>query len=406
MRTGSSTGISKIKSQGFRVNHYANIFRYQTQVGMRKIFVVDNDVNITSELAKCLTEDGFDVTISNEGSEALQMLDAQTFNLVIADIYLAGLDNYAVLNWHTLHKPETKVIMTTGQDSRSVSHAALRMGALYCLEKPISKEYLLETVHEAMNEVGFSGTISKITLADYLQLCIYTTASKTFEVIKGAKKGIIVIQEGVISYAKHGDLTGEEAFNTILSWQMGRINEIRLPNIPEPNIFIESGFLLLEAVRIHDEKQMLSDLAIAGEAGSGSVSGGTEPVPDDKQVGEAKRTEENPYESGSKSGIGSLLEKTPGILEYCVFDERDILQDKSVELSAIMHLAPSLHLGLSDSLCELVGGKCFKYLVFSTTTGVRYLLIRMNKSQVVVGLKPGIKPGDFLNEIFSDTVIK
>jgi CheY-like chemotaxis protein len=371
---------------------------------MRKILVVDNDRGTTSELATCLTEEGFDVTVSNDGREALRTLEDQSFNLVIADIYLAGLDNYAVLNWHTLHKPETKVIMTTGQDTRSVSHAALRMGALYCLEKPIHREYLLETVHEALNEVGFSGTISKITLADYLQLCIYTTASKTFEVIKGSKKGIIIIQDGVITHAKHGELTGEEAFNTIFSWQGGRINEIRLPNIPEPNIFIESGFLLLEAARIHDEKQMLSDMAIAGEGGP--VPAEAAPGRDELQAAEPGKTQDGPSVAGAKGGIGRILEQTPGILEYCVFDEGDILTDRSEGPNAITHIAPSLHFNLCEGLCDLMGCGSLKYMIFSTRGGIRYLMVRKDKSHVVVGLKPGLKPSDVFNEVFVDTVMR
>ena len=105
-----------------------------------------------------------------------------------------------------------------------------------------------------------------------------------------------------------------------------------------------------------------------------------------------------------KNELVKIFEKTAGIFEYCIFDERDILQDKSAESKATVHIAPSLHFYLSDSICDLVGGGSLRYLGFSTHSGVRYLLLRMNKSQVVIGLNPGIKPGDFFNEISADTM--
>jgi CheY-like chemotaxis protein len=368
---------------------------------MRQILVVDNDPTVTSELVECLTEERITVTVSNDGREALKILEGQTFNLVIADIHLAGLEDYAVLNWHTLNRPDTKVIMTKDQNSESVSHAAHRMGAFHCLEKPFNTEHLLDIVQEALNDSGFSGTISKISLADYLQLCVYTTASKIFEVIKGSRKGIIIIQEGVITYAKHGDLEGQEAFNTIFSWQGGRINEIRLPMIPKPNIFIESGFLILEAARIHDEMQMQSAPATAGVKPTGPDHQDIAPFTSEVQAGRDKRDDENRLGEKNRDKIRGLLEKASGVHDYCIFDERDVLMDKSGETN-LMHLAPSLHFTLSDALCDLVGGKSLKYLVFSASDGIRYLLFHKDKAYVVSRLKPGVKPGDLFNELVSN----
>jgi len=368
---------------------------------MKKIFLIDNDNELTLDLEILLTMEGFDVTESNDGREALQILSRETFNLVIADICLIGLDDYAILNWHTVNRPETKVIMITGQESGSYSQAALRMGAQYCLEKPISKDHLIEIVNDALQEEGFSGTISKISLADYLQFCIYTTATKTFEVIKGRRKGVIFIEDGVISYAKYEDIEGVEAFNHIISLQGGRINEIRLPNIPKPNIFIESGFLLLEAARLHDEKQLDSDMAVAGATEAAPMSEGNNPSTQDPG-----QNEEEPFHAGPKSEICKILEGISGVREFCVFDKQDILHDRSVKSKKIMQIAPSLHFKLSDVLSALMGCGPLKYLVFRTKDGVRYVLASIDESQVVVGLNPGKEPAEFLNELFTELLLQ
>jgi hypothetical protein len=281
-----------------------------------------------------------------------------------------------------------------------------------------------------------------LSVGSFIQLISMDQQTCLVEVYHSANgKGTFYFVEGTLYNAVCGSLEGEDAAMEMITWEKVRININNNITANEIGKKIDKGLLslLMESSRRKDEsawddrletsemsvvndeeneddisvttmldnndkKQILSDLAIAGEPGAGSVPGGTEPVPDDKIIGENRRAEETSSETGSKSEIVKILEKASGIIEYCVFDERDILQDKSSGSNAIMHIAPSLHFNLSDSFCDLVGGRSLKYLVFRTHGGVHYLLVRMNKLQVVVGLDPGIKPGDFLNQIFTDTV--
>ncbi|HPR55959.1 MAG TPA: response regulator [Deltaproteobacteria bacterium] len=366
---------------------------------MKKIFLIDNDEKETSQIGRILSDGGYDMTVSNDGAEAFEILRAQTFDLVIADIDIQGLDSFSILNWIAVHKQDTKVIMTTGKDSRSISHAAVRMGALCCLEKPIGGQYLLDTVHEYLNETGFSGTISKITLADYLQLCIYTTATKNFEVIKGSRRGVIVIKEGQIVYADYGDLKGEDAFYEILSLEGGRINEIRIKGCMEPNISMESGFLLLEATRRHDENQLQAALEGHGEGIPGSARDraqeGNLPEAGAGQLPGLAPSEENI----SGTGISRILDQSPGVLEYGIFSTGDVLQERSTDMSISLNIAPSLFFNLSENLDEMISGAGLRYLVITTRSGVRYILFRDNGNQVVAGLKPGVKPAEIFQEI-------
>ena len=282
-----------------------------------------------------------------------------------------------------------------------------------------------------------------LSVGSFIQLISMDQQTCLVEVHHNANgRGTFYFVEGTLYNAVCGNLEGEEAAMEMITWEKVRININNTIDANEIVKKIEKGLmsLLMESSRRkdesawddrletsalsvendekkedditvttmldnNDEKQILPDLATAGEPGAGSVPGGTEPVPDDKIISETKRTEENSPEAGSKSEVIKILEKASGILEYCIFDERDILQHKSVESNAIMHIAPSIHFNLSDSCCDLVGGGSLKYLGFRTHSGVRYLLVRMKKLRVVVGLKHGIKPGDFLNEIVTDTVI-
>jgi hypothetical protein len=304
-----------------------------------------------------------------------------------------------------------------------------------------SLEIMSEGESESLKGESHISPIVGLSVGSFIQLISMDQQTCVVEVSHNANgTGTFYFVEGILYNAVCGNLEGEEAAMEMIAWERARININNTINANEIAKKIEKGLLslLMESSRRkdesawddrlktsgqsgehdeedfsvttqldnNDEKQILSDLVIAGETGTGSVPGGTEPVPGDKQIVETKRTEEKYPERGSTSEIVKILEKASGILEYCVFDERDSLQFKSVESNAIMHIAPSLYFNLSDSCCDLVGGGSLKHLGFRTHGGVRYLFVRMNKLQVVVGLNPGIKPGDFLTEIFTDTVIQ
>jgi hypothetical protein len=215
--------------------------------------------------------------------------------------------------------------------------------------------------------------------------------------------------EGVLYNAVCGNLDGEEAAMEMITWDKVRININNNVKASEIVKKIDKGLLalLMESSRRRDETAWDDRLKTLGEdtKDDDEDSFVTTMLNDDELVHDIKQTEEKSSE-GSKNDIVKILDRAPGIIEYCIFDERDVLQHKSVESNGIMNMAPSLHFNITDSLSDLVGGGAFKFLGFSTRGGVRYLMVRINKSQVVVGLNPGIKPSDFLNEIFTDRVIE
>ncbi len=221
--------------------------------------------------------------------------------------------------------------------------------------------------------------------------------------------GSFYFVDGVLYNAVCGDREGEEAAIEMITWEKVKVNINN--KVPADKIVkkIERGLLslLMESSRHKNKDQSVGDnrLITSGQQVGHveeDISGMTMLDNEDEKQILSNHAVAKGTGVGSKIEIIKMLEKSSGIFEYCVFDERDTLQDKSAESIAIMHVAPSLHFNLSDSIRDLVGGGSLKYLGFSTNSGVRYLLMRINKSQVVVGLNPGIKPGDFLNEIFTD----
>ena len=221
----------------------------------KKIFIIDDEENITWSLSRLLRHSGYYVKTSNFGKEALNILRTENFDLVITDIRMPDVDGFEILKWLVSHAPQTKVFMITAYGSPSVMDAAQRKGALYYFEKPIDHKKLISAIKEALEVTGFVGTVEDITIFDYIQLCIFTGATKLIRVTKGDMVGTIGFNKGAIVFAECGDLYGEEAVYEILSWEGGKFSDIRAKKIPEANIDKDSNYLLMEAMRRIDEKK-------------------------------------------------------------------------------------------------------------------------------------------------------
>lgn len=63
------------------------------------ILVVDDELNMRNLLRIYLSKEGFEVTEAKDGYEALSLLDQKSFDLVILDIMMPGMDG-----WEVCHK--------------------------------------------------------------------------------------------------------------------------------------------------------------------------------------------------------------------------------------------------------------------------------------------------------------
>lgn len=274
----------------------------------------------------------------------------------------------------------------------------------------VTNDGISEGENNNLNTESPASPMVGLSVGSFIQLISMDQQTCLVEVYLNAnKRGTFYFVEGVLYNAVCGNLEGEEAAMEMITWDKVRININNSVTASEIVKKIEKGLLalLMESSRRRDETAWDDRLKTLGEdiVYDDEDSYVTTMHNNDDQVHDIKQTEEKSLE-GSKNEIVKILDRVPGIIEYCIFDERDVLQHKSVESNGIMNMAPSLHFNITDSLCDLVGGSSLKFLSFGTRGGVRYLMVRINKSQVVVGLNSGIKTGDFLNEIFTDRVIK
>ncbi|MFN7971880.1 MAG: UDP-3-O-acyl-N-acetylglucosamine deacetylase [Acidobacteriota bacterium] len=115
-----------------------------------RVLVVDDEENIVASLKGVLEDGGLSVLTASGGEEALQVLDRETTDVVLLDIWMPNLDGMETLRRIKGAYPEVQVIMVTGHGTIETAVAATKMGAFEFIEKPLSVMAVTQAVDRAL----------------------------------------------------------------------------------------------------------------------------------------------------------------------------------------------------------------------------------------------------------------
>jgi DNA-binding NtrC family response regulator len=107
---------------------------------MANILVVDDAKNIRDHLATYVQRLGHRVKSAADGTEALAMVGAERFDLVLSDVRMAGLDGLALLREIRSRRPDTVVVLMTAYGTVPQAVEAMKVGAYDYLLKPFTLE--------------------------------------------------------------------------------------------------------------------------------------------------------------------------------------------------------------------------------------------------------------------------
>lgn len=111
-----------------------------------KALVVDDDIMILDLLEKVLVREGYDITRATGGEQAIKVLDAENFDLVITDLQMGNTSGFEVVRKAKSGVSNTKVIMITGCCEPSSKADAFRYGVDDFLQKPFSLNDLFSRI--------------------------------------------------------------------------------------------------------------------------------------------------------------------------------------------------------------------------------------------------------------------
>lgn len=115
-----------------------------------KILVVDDEDIIRVLLDEILTEEGYKVFQAENGREAVDLLEKETFDLIISDMVMPEVSGIEVLQAAFRIDPHYSVIMITGYPSVETAVKLVSMGAADYITKPFNVDLIKVTVAKVL----------------------------------------------------------------------------------------------------------------------------------------------------------------------------------------------------------------------------------------------------------------
>jgi len=237
----------------------------------KKVLLVDADPRSLRVLEVSLRKAGYNVTCAHDGVEALEVIEHQLPDLVIADTKLPKLDGYGLVtrlrekaDWATM-----PVIFLAAQRSVEDKIRGLELGVEDYLTKPIFVRELLARVNvvlarrtqetlsdqsgSATLKTRFAGSIQDMTVVDLLQTFEISRKSGMITFKSGSRMGYVWFRDGRMVDAEAGSLRGEEAVYRMLVWSEADFEVDFGPVDREEVVESATAVLVMEGMRRADE---------------------------------------------------------------------------------------------------------------------------------------------------------
>ena len=116
------------------------------------VLVVDDEADIRALIDEILTDEGYEVTVAGDASQAREARGRDKFDLVLLDIWMPDTDGITLLReWSEPGELDCPVVMMSGHGTVDTAVEATRLGAFDFVEKPLSLAKLLHTVERAID---------------------------------------------------------------------------------------------------------------------------------------------------------------------------------------------------------------------------------------------------------------
>ncbi|MCB2218756.1 MAG: sigma-54 dependent transcriptional regulator [Bacteroidetes bacterium] len=128
---------------------------------MATILIVDDERSIRNTLSDILTNEKYEVDQAENGEVAVDKLSQNTYDAVLCDIKMPGMDGLEVLDY-ALKKTDTPIIMISGHGTIETAVEAIKKGAFDYIEKPPDLNRLLITIRNAMDKSSLMTETKKL----------------------------------------------------------------------------------------------------------------------------------------------------------------------------------------------------------------------------------------------------
>jgi DNA-binding NtrC family response regulator len=126
------------------------------------ILIVDDDNAFRIATVALLEDHGFAVQVASNAVQGQKIFEKQSFDLVLSDLVMEGMNGIELLQWIKERSPETPVMMITGFASVKTAVEAIRLGAYDYITKPCDNDELLIRVRRVLEDRKKDGEIRQL----------------------------------------------------------------------------------------------------------------------------------------------------------------------------------------------------------------------------------------------------
>jgi DNA-binding response OmpR family regulator len=130
-----------------------------------RVLLIDDDARLQELLASYLDQNGFHLTWAADGRKGLAALDAGTFDAVLLDVMMPGMDGLEVVK-RIRQKSAIPVVMLTAKGDETDRVVGLELGADDYVPKPFSPRELLARLRAVMRRARPDSVGERISVGD------------------------------------------------------------------------------------------------------------------------------------------------------------------------------------------------------------------------------------------------
>ncbi|UCM90556.1 response regulator transcription factor [Streptomyces marincola] len=131
-----------------------------------RVLIVEDEKRLARSLAQGLTAEGFAVDVAHTGTDGLHRATEGSYDLLILDIMLPGMNGYRVCAALRAAGDETPILMLTAKDGEYDEAEGLDTGADDYLTKPFSYVVLVARVRALLRRRGGRGASPELRVGD------------------------------------------------------------------------------------------------------------------------------------------------------------------------------------------------------------------------------------------------
>ena len=117
-----------------------------------KVLLVDDEKEFLEIMSERMEARGMIVTTAETAAQALSIIEKESFDAIVMDFQMPGMDGMEALKLIKDKKPELQIILLTGYATVEKTVEAMKVGATDFLEKPADIEALTEKIKKAKAE--------------------------------------------------------------------------------------------------------------------------------------------------------------------------------------------------------------------------------------------------------------